>query len=825
MEQIQAKYPEAASYIEKLPEPVLMELGVTAVTLSHVDMHPRLEVQNTPGRRTELALDFSHVITDPEYDSSQLEDEAIHAAKLGQEKVADVVLATSKLLQSAHQQLENDGLKFGPTVAEVDDQRTKRERAERDTVYNAAKNGAVESALVAKKSGDSEAAIKALESVILLDSLQSGQDRRVFREAVRSGLTNELLAAVRTTDKLFTNEERVPHFLNGFIITSKVKLVLEMMTGKQLDDHFAVQGNLNPSDLRTPTQGEDIKDVVAVLTSKDGWLNMNNLNGAFESSVSIKNIMSNYNPEAAEGTKGSAEYFYQLFEAYGDSYYISDAFKCSDPKEAFEAADKLGIPVFAVISDFGRKIDNDFSSPKQLDSVAIDQMLALKKAHPQAYAELNFPGQEIKRSANGWDIGFSPADISEALDKLPADIEGLSGISTALTQHEDKGAFVDRCAAFVAAWREAKLSLDQVADVTKKSNVSLSEAIDRVGRVGNPVEIVSQLVLHAEIFDAYKDIYSKLEYPMHDFKNIEKPDLHSFPHLKERMMAVGLSEDLSAAMFNSWSTYNAFVGHYYSNDTFNLPQEAPTEEVLERMIHDQALALETQLRSLEVFVKDYGIDTTSEIIENFGIYNFARHDSVKLARQNKEWKSGIPVSNVVVEARYDWNSFTGNQTVFEEEVGDGVFNFEANSGTDAARIAVLVGAHEIANGRAPDVKRFILHAHAYPEGLVMGVNRELISTSMYVEAARNASKINANEINDYTRHLGHDFEVILEGCSTAGDVISGKNIAQTISERHDTKVEGSNVTIMGVRIHKDGSVSYEVREGERKPIIYDSRAS
>ncbi|MDB5164584.1 MAG: hypothetical protein JWL89_210, partial [Candidatus Saccharibacteria bacterium] len=256
--------------------------------------------------------------------------------------------------------------------------------------------------------------------------------------------------------------------------------------------------------------------------------------------------------------------------------------------------------------------------------------------------------------------------------------------------------------------------------------------------------------------------------------------------------------------------------------SITLPNETPQESTLLYIAREQSTALMTQLEAVENFVDEYGIYTAGAIINTFGIYNFARHDAEKLIAQEEAWRLGKPINTVVVDARSDWNSFKGNDFHIEDLDYEGMFFFEANSGADTARIAVTAGQHERSQGREPAVEKFIVHGHGAPGLIVMGVNREAIDIKSYTEAAQKASTIHASEVNDYKKHLGPDFEVILQSCSTAGEALEGKNIADIISERHDVRVIASNSAVYGLRILEDGSVKFETNEADHQQVVYES---
>jgi hypothetical protein len=66
--------------------------------------------------------------------------------------------------------------------------------------------------------------------------------------------------------------------------------------------------------------------------------------------------------------------------------------------------------------------------------------------------------------------------------------------------------------------------------------------------------------------------------------------------------------------------------------------------------------------------------------------------------------------------------------------------------------------------------------------------------------------------NTYRRHLGNEYRVILLACSTAGEVLYGKNIAKSLSDGHEVVVEGSDTfTQGGITINADGE--YDLSTG------------
>ena len=336
-------------------------------------------------------------------------------------------------------------------------------------------------------------------------------------------------------------------------------------------------------------------------------------------------------------------------------------------------------------------------------------------------------------------------------------------------------------------------------------------------------EKLEEVVMKDQTMSAYLAAYSKIQYPL-EKGHYARAEIGSMPLLQKKMTELGLSPELVKDIFDSWRTYDEFIIN--ANEEFSHSgehmQEPPNEAILNLIAKKQAEAISTQFESLKSFANTYGLETMQQVIANFGIYNFSRHGAEKLANQNERWIAGEKVRSVVAEARSDWNAISGKEPIFEELQGEGVFYFEANSGLQLAQLAVEIGRRERANGREPDITNFIIHAHGSPDGMVMGVNGEEINTRLYREAAAKNGRIGATERNDYSKHLGENFEIILQSCSTAGDNGDEENIAGLMSKAHDTRVLASPVTISFIKIQNDGAVKFSVREGNGEPIIYQN---
>ena len=297
------------------------------------------------------------------------------------------------------------------------------------------------------------------------------------------------------------------------------------------------------------------------------------------------------------------------------------------------------------------------------------------------------------------------------------------------------------------------------------------------------------------------------------------PTLKDYPELSARFNAIGISPELAEDIFNSWNTKSELKRLLY-NDDRTVSETKP--EDIQYALPMQAERLIPQIEALEKHISEYGFEETKKIIDIFGIFNFSRYSDEILHDQLKQWEnSEITVKNIVVTAKSDWNGAldsTGKpyESLLENE---GTFYFEVNDRIQLARVAVSVGNRERSMGRNPEqesqLKNFIINAHASPDGILLGVNGDRLSVEDYLEEPLNGAKANT-----YKRHLGSNYRVILKACSTAGEVKDGKNIAESISDGHEVRVEGSNVLTYGsISIDPDGNISFN--GGKVRAIVYE----
>jgi hypothetical protein len=811
------QYPEIAPHVEQLPEHVVDQLGEIAVQLTHEDMHPKNETEGQYGD-TVRKIDFDSRITDAEFDKGQLETEAIEAAEQGKQKLADVLTGSAKLLGEAHTELTEQGVEFGGEILETDEARDKREATERDEIYEKALQSAIKIATEAKSNGNQPAAVEAIESLLLLRYVQQGErqwgekDRSALRSLVRAGLTDELVQGAQTANKLFigTDYENVSSSLYD------AKLLLECATGKHIESKLTPTSTIEQYHFQTVSV-EDIKDIMAVMTTDGAALTPEQGFEAMQYSTVMNAIKAKVNPSAARGEIGSLSYFDAFLEKSDTTENINKALEFENPMLCLEVMEKLGISdAWRIEPILG--IKESYDSPIKLNQEFVADMVELKEAYPEQfellvdkYYDLNFLGFS--------ETGRNPASIKSGIDTLSelgiADYEFLN----VMMKQENIEIFSSSIKNVAALCSRQNISLDTFKHQSEKGLIDISEVLKIAHERPDDLEkMFSDILLQGQIVDEYRNLLEELTFPLPE-KN-PKIDSEKLELIQSRVEAHSIPADVAKEIVKSWGTYSAFRKHMYRDDGWELPTEPIEKSEINRIVNDQLTAFTKQLESLESFAESYGTEVLQEVISTFGIYNFSRHKPEKLVDQLERWKSGDTAKTVVVDARSDWNSFTAKPVEFDEETGDGVFYFEANSGKETARVAVVIGKRERANGRQPNVNRFIIHAHGNNEGMTMGVNRESIELSGYEVAAKSATKISARETNNFRRHLGENFEVILQSCSTAETRLEGKNIAETMSDALDAKVIGSDVTIHGLVIRPDGTVQFKTDKGDGEPVIY-----
>jgi hypothetical protein len=279
--------------------------------------------------------------------------------------------------------------------------------------------------------------------------------------------------------------------------------------------------------------------------------------------------------------------------------------------------------------------------------------------------------------------------------------------------------------------------------------------------------------------------------------------LDDLPVMKTKLDEAGLSPEQAAKAFETWNTFDPL--HRFESEGGELTEAALTKITLE-----YSEAMYRRMTHLTSFADKYGQDELQMTIDTFGIYNFQRHKADRLARQNQRWRDGeTPAKNVVVSTREDWNGVFDYNQVQGDFDAKAAFYFEAESGPDIGRIAVQVGRREAEHGREPDIDNFIIQAHGSPEGVSLGPDMQALTIADYEAAAYPRAHNPRLRIQDYRRHLGNRFRVILVACSTSAPNGEGASFAEVISQGHDVQVDGPDRPVPpDVFIDEAGEVQY-----------------
>ncbi|MGB3094579.1 MAG: hypothetical protein WBB49_01665 [Microgenomates group bacterium] len=312
------------------------------------------------------------------------------------------------------------------------------------------------------------------------------------------------------------------------------------------------------------------------------------------------------------------------------------------------------------------------------------------------------------------------------------------------------------------------------------------------------------------------------------FVHIPRPDLQQFPKIIGRFQELGIDQSTAQRMFQSWSTYSAASRITYKDEEES--SRTLTSQEKQRAIEDQVKHMTNEVAAITSYADIYGKAELNEIIQTFGLYNLSLYEVPHLHKQLLQWKTGdTPITNIVIGARTDWNgssSNLGNDSIRAMGDEDAIF-FEAGSEFEIAKILIAVGNHERQFGRDPlqtnAIRNVLIHAHANARGLALGPEGEDLDLHDYLDAEKRQAKIKGRA-NDYRKHLGNNFRILLQACSTAGETADGINIANRIAEYHNADVEGSPFITNGMLvINPDGSVTFNTTEGRIDSVTYSGK--
>lgn len=313
----------------------------------------------------------------------------------------------------------------------------------------------------------------------------------------------------------------------------------------------------------------------------------------------------------------------------------------------------------------------------------------------------------------------------------------------------------------------------------------------------------------------------------------KKVELEDLSRIKDIFIKLQIPTDVAEKMFGSWKSFRPVITFFYNKNN-NVINDYNID-LITKLFVDNLLSEMKALIELHELV---GPKNVLRITEVFGITHFRSHDPNMLKSQLERWDDGnIPTTNIAMIARADWNGASRN---FGREAHkslndahsdtNGLFFFEINHPNDIDRVMKSVGDRERRNSRVPEennlVKNVVIWGHGSPKGIQIGINGESITVEAILDAqsfieSPEGVKLNASKRN-YSRDIGSNYTIILNSCSTAGEVADGENYAKSLSDylRMNVEVHGASDTVYGAFIIKDGRVLFN--KGQLPASTYHS---
>ena len=305
-----------------------------------------------------------------------------------------------------------------------------------------------------------------------------------------------------------------------------------------------------------------------------------------------------------------------------------------------------------------------------------------------------------------------------------------------------------------------------------------------------------------------------------------KPTLKDLPSLRTVFDTVGLSEEQMHTAFDSWNSYDP-LGAILSNKHEEDPDYVCLPADKEAAVSAGSMHIREHTEALQAYAEAHGNNELAYIIETFGIVNFREYDPVALHEQLESWKANeSSYENIVITTRSDWNgAFTRREANLKPVLGPSTVYLEAGSSIDIAKALVAYGNRERAGGRNPlaeaPVKNIIISGHGSPDGILLGSDGQQLDIYQYMKREKMRNRLNnriqdgepvpvgSSRINDYRRHLGSEFRIILDACSTDGNAWGSTNLAQTLTEQHAANTAGYSAPTYGAfKILPDNSVAF-----------------
>ncbi len=826
--QLSSESPAVQELVKHLPPHFVEHVGEKALQLSHIDMHP--VVVRGSGENTYTAPDHSRRILDSDTPEEEFEQSSIDAAKAGREKLAKVLHESTTTLAEAHALLVENGYDFDPPEGETPEDQIKRHDQEKNDIATCAYQIVAERAIELKRSGNQQAAIEALEvlnAIVYLGPNEYGNkaSEKISRRLVHEGLANEVVISLQESGKI--GPDAISR-IGGHATLQKE--MLQFATGKELDYDFSVVGNLDTEKIQRLNSSTAPLEILAIVTSPHSEMSEDSRRQLLEKMKGWRVYPKIKEKLDTQPSYVDASAYYELAEtceSEGSMDLMEYAFRFDDPLALKGYADKLGLPMLDVGMLLGKSIPAEYDR-QTFDKQAAEELAVLAEKHPLVLGKImqNFGhgrgyrhesySSLLKALDSVEDEGIRDDSVVNYLVSVRS-VEDLKSATSAIKysfEYAEKNGYGHE--EFIEKMRHGERGdgfYYELILLLKDSELQASESSES-SEVSTKLKLdgaIENIMIDSGLRQAYLSLYKQVGYPATPNKLKElRLGLESFPEIAHQLKSLGVNTSLAEDIFTTWATYNSLQVHSYSDENgFQSIDTEPDGSVMEQIIRNQSRAITFQLNAIKKYHAEFGDQELKQVIDVFGIYNFSRHELPVLHDQLARWSSGQAVETVVAEARADWNSFSGKMIDFEDEsLKPGVFYFEVNSATELSKLAVSLGQRERQLGREPDISRFIVHAHGNPTGMLLGVNNEKLNLDLYAEAAKSRAKISGAERNDYVRHLGPNFTVILQSCSAAGGT-NGINIASKMSEELGTRVTGADDSMTTMTIASDGSVIYK----------------
>ncbi|QQR52265.1 hypothetical protein IPG36_06945 [bacterium] len=415
-----------------------------------------------------------------------------------------------------------------------------------------------------------------------------------------------------------------------------------------------------------------------------------------------------------------------------------------------------------------------------------------------------------------------PAELAASLAKVTGLAEPMNDptraeLLRAITDAPSAPQAVDMLQSCSQALASRSLKFDSESDITISDmlrqlspvaeQVSEADPQVRADRLSQAAErIASNYLVAREITDIYNKNYGEAI----SLAKGRRAVLSDCPEIARRMADIGCSGDDANRMFSTWSYHSEYAMASYARAQRG--EGKVTLNMLPALVNLQRQHIEKNLRSYEDYVARFGSEEAREIMTMFKITNFEHVGVDLLHDQLERWRSGErPVENLMIVSRADWNGANSNAGQDTQEVfkDTNFFVFEAGSARDLDDIRRAVKDRELSHGRVPKeenaVKNVVIHAHANPDGILLGLDGEAINVGQYLKL----QKLPNARARTYEEELGSAYRIIIQACSTKGEntsrfligadgrLVPGPNIAATIHEYHQRTVESSPVPTVG----------------------------